>query len=289
MGEKPTIFPGVGREKYHLKSGKHPIGPVIDALEKLTVDARQCSVRVRFRNGSSRNLEHPSRLADISDLRQVASVFLHVVFADGSYISGRPINSPLGGYLTVDQPSIGAKPTKLRLLRGPADIAPSKKVDRDAQTISYQRGQEFKERWQEIEDRKPASFKRGMKYLSAIVAFGIGLWAFAYTFVTYTINGFPEQRRPLVAAPIFPDIVMAVLGYGLFAFTLAWHGNRFDKFFATRIFRPLVGPALRRLQQGSLTVLASTRAHLPMIIITFLVTVIGGVIVLQIGKALNLN
>lgn len=288
-----VIGPGLGREKFKFQSGKYPISRIMFVLEGLAKDADRCFIKVSFKNGSSQLLEKVSDLAAIPDFRKVRSVFLHVVYSDGSTVSGRPINSPFGGFLFFDEAPSGDKSARSDARRKRSNDGPQPTPLDPAATISCQRGHLFKHQWEPVESKFGPSLKRAVKYISAVAVAGVTLWTFgtmAFVLLATSLGieiPQPDQQQARPSKTDFSPLGLAVsVGMLLFIFSFAWHMIRMEKFLATRAFHPLVGPALAKLRAGIQRSLASTRPHVVKTLLPFLLALAAGLIVLYTEKVL---
>lgn len=278
MDEELVIQPGVGRKKRILSSGKYPIDTFVAALESMLAPAKSYFIRVTFKNGSSQPVASAAMLQSISDVAELAHIFVHATYVDGSTISGRPINSPRRGFLIHDARTSLAKASAFRKWLNPHEIDSSEKARIDgsfaASSLSYQQGQLFYERWLKVESSRRFALLRGFKYTLAFLVAASMLWAVVVGVILVTVFGFQTSSSTETRNDLFPWGLIIMLWSGTCLFTAIFHSERWQKFFATRLYRPRIGPALSKMKDFLLSTIHSAREHTAMIVITSLVTVL---------------
>lgn len=161
---EPVVAPALGRIRRWLAPGAYTSEAPIANLSNLIAEASYLRLRVVFRNRSSVIIDTPSKLAEISDYREVAYVSVHARFPDGSTVSGRPINSPLPGFIWLDDASSE---------RSSLDVKKKKAVQQQrpepaSLTLSYEKGTAFVASWGAMERKAVPRLRRFFKFVVGV-------------------------------------------------------------------------------------------------------------------------
>lgn len=159
---EPTVVPGLGRIRRWLEPGAYSSELPIALLSELVAEASYTRLRVVFRNRSSVLVDAPDQLADVGDYREIAYVSVYLRFSDGSVISGRPINSPLPGFIWLDDESSersGIDTRKKRIV---------KRQQKANSTLSHERGSAFLASWGMMERKATSRLRRFFKFVIGV-------------------------------------------------------------------------------------------------------------------------
>lgn len=268
MNSLSKIGPGIGRRRYWLPDGRYSVIKLIPVLEELVAGARHCYIKVQFRNGSAQVIPGPQSLTAVANFREVKYVFVHAAYPDGSTVTGKPVNSPISGYLFFDEWPNGKKP----------------KAPTGGLTTSCERGNSFKEQWEPTALSARAAVKRTLKYVSALLAVATVFWAFGSGILMMVASWVgievpPKGQRPQIST---------AGAYTLYIGTasLVFHLFRFEKFAATRVYRPLIGPSVKRFKGWIAEVMRNKGALARTVLATFIAPLLAGLIVLYAEKVL---
>lgn len=177
MTIEPAITPGVGRSRTWLDPGKYPVTSVIPIIDRLLDGAAQSRLVIGFDNRSSKIVEKPDQLLGIMDVSEVRYLSVFVRYSDGSIVTGKPLNSPLPGYLWCDMASEAREAEKEET---PEPEGRGRRKARRS-TYSFRRGDDFIRDWRAMDKASRNPLTRKIKYFwsgpAAIIAalFGAAL------------------------------------------------------------------------------------------------------------------